>query len=237
MDELDLGAALAEQAGAQEMIEQPATVQPSAVPAQQEAVAQPKQQETQQPQQFDPTQMNQAMASQSEQIAMIAEQMGQMNSRIPEQPQVAQSEEQMLQSKIKEDLGISQMEAQFKEQQDMINQQKEMMAQMQQAEMVRQRDSQFQAMQSEFGNIDKEAIQNRLVEIGRTNPQMAEAMNSPEGVRMLLQQGVGTVVKTPDPITPSASGNNVSIDDSSSRVTSGQGTNDDFGALLESYVN
>jgi len=236
VDELDLGAALAEQAGAQEMIEQPATVQPSAVPAQQEAVAQPKQQETQQPQQFDPTQMNQAMASQSEQIAMIAEQMGQMNSRIPEQPQVAQSEEQMLQSKIKEDLGISQMEAQFKEQQDMINQQKEMMAQMQQAEMVRQRDSQFQAMQSEFGNIDKEAIQNRLVEIGRTNPQMAEAMNSPEGVRMLLQQGVGTVVKTPDPITPSASGNNVSIDDSSSRVTSGQGTNDDFGALLESYV-
>ena len=234
MDELDLGAALAEEAGVQEMIEQPATAQPSAEPAQQEAVAQP---EAQPAQQFDPTQMNQAMASQSEQIAMIAEQMGQMNSRIPEQPQVAQSEEQMLQSKIKDDLGINQMEAQFKEQQKMINQQKEMMAQMQQAEMVRQRDSQFQAMQSEFGNIDKEAIQNRLVEIGKTNPQMAEAMNSPEGVRMLLQQGVGTVVKTPDPITPSASGNNVSIDDSASRVTSGQGTNDDFGALLESYVN
>lgn len=234
MDELDLGAALAEEAGVQEMIEQPATAQPSAEPAQQEAVAQP---EAQPAQQFDPTQMNQAMASQSEQIAMIAEQMGQMNSRIPEQPQVAQSEEQMLQSKIKDDLGINQMEAQFKEQQKMIDQQKEMMAQMQQAEMVRQRDSQFQAMQSEFGNIDKEAIQNRLVEIGKTNPQMAEAMNSPEGVRMLLQQGVGTVVKTPDPITPSASGNNVSIDDSASRVTSGQGTNDDFGALLESYVN
>ena len=80
------------------------------------------------------------------------------------------------------------------------------------------------------------SIQNKLVEIGKTNPQMAEAMNSPEGVRMLLQQGVGTVVNTPDPITPSASGNNVSIDDSASRVSGGKGTDEDFGALLESYV-
>ncbi len=235
MDEMDLGAALAEQAGTQEMIEAPQTQAPSAEPSAQEAVAQPEAQ-TEQPQQFDPTQMNNAMASQSEQIAQIAEQMSQMNARVPEQPQAPQSEEQMLQSKIKDDLGINQMEAQFKEQQGMIEQQREMMAQMQQQEAIRQRDAQFKTMETEFGNIDKEAIQNRLVEIGRTNPAMAEAMNSPEGVRMLLEQGVGTVNKTPDPITPSASGNNVSMDDSATRVLGGQGTNDDFGALLESYT-
>ena len=237
MDNIDIGAALAEQGEAvdQSMIEAPATVVPSAEPAQQEAVQQP-QQEVQQPAQFDPSQMNQAMASQSEQIAQIAEQMSQMNNRIPEQQIAPETEEQMLQNKIKDDLGINQMESQFKQQADMIEQQKQMMQQMQQAEQVRQRDAQFASMEQEFGNIDKEAIQNKLVEIGKTNPQMAEAMNSPEGVRMLLSQGVGAVVNKPDAITPSASSNNMSMDDASSRVSSGSGTADDFGALLESYV-
>ncbi len=237
MEDFDIGAALAEQGEAidNSMIAEPQTQVPSAEPIQQEAVAQPEQQAQQAPQ-FDPSMMNQAMASQSQQIADIAEQMSQMNNRMPEQQAIPQTEEQMLQSKIKDDLGINQMEAQFKEQQDMIEQQKQMMSQMQEQENIRQRDAQFNSLQTEFGNIDKEAIQNKLVEIGKTNPQMAEAMNSPEGVRMLLQQGVGTVVKTPDPITPSANSNNVSIDDSVSRVAEGKGTNEDFGALLESYV-
>jgi len=237
MEELDIGQALAGefvQEQQPEMIAQPETIQPNAEPQAQESVPEPQQ--AQQAPQFDPTQMNQAMASQSEQIAQIAQQMGQMNSRMPEQQQAPQTEEQMLQAKIKDDLGINQMESQFKEQQDMIAQQKQMMEQMQQQEMVRQRDAEFATMEKEFGNVDKQAIQNRLAEIGAKNPDLANALNSPEGVRMLLQQGVGAVVKTPDAITPSASGTNVGIDDSSSRVIKGEGTADDFGALLESHL-
>lgn len=222
----------------QPMVEEPAVPAPSDVTPASEGVAQPEvqEQQLQQPPQFDPSQLTQVMTSQSEQIAQIAQQMSQMNSRIPEQQQAPQTEEEMLQAKIREDLGINKIEEQYKQQTEMLEQQKQMMAQMQAQEQARQRDMQFKSLEQEFGNIDKEAIQNRLVEIGKTNPQMAEALNSPEGIRMLLQQGVGTVVATPDPITPSANSNNVGIDDSASRVLEGKGTDDDFGALLESYV-
>ena len=233
MEELDIGSALAAEVETPAMVSQEASPDPVMPDGGETA---PQIEPVQQAPQFDPAQMQEAMSAQSAQIENIAKQMGEMNSKVPEATQAQATEEEMLQAKIREDLGINKMEEQYKQQQDIMNQQKAQLDQMQQQEIARQRESEFKSLEAEYGNIDREVIQNKLAEIGKANPALADALNSPEGVKMLLAQGIGAVVKTPDPITPSANGGDVSNADASSRVMAGEGTEADFGDLLASYV-
>ena len=155
----------------------------------------------------------------------------------PEEPKYEPTEEDMIRERARKELGLDELDNKFKMQEEALKQQNAYIEQMKQQEAIRQREQEFNSMEKEFGNIDREAIQNHIIEVGKTNPNLAEALNSPEGVRMLLKQGVGAVVKKPDSITPSASGTDVNTSDAASRIYNGKGTEDDFGSLLESYVS
>ena len=188
------------------------------------------------PEGFDPSVIQSQIQSQSDAISELAKSIATMNEPKVEQPKYEPTEEDMIRQRARKELGLDELDSKFKMQEEALKQQNEYIEQMKQQETVRQREQEFNSMEKEFGNIDREAIQNHIVEVGKTNPNLAEALNSPEGVRMLLKQGVGAVVKVPDNITPSASGTDVNTSDAASRVISGKGTSDDFGSLLESYV-
>ena len=195
------------------------------------------QEAVQAPESFDPSVIQNEIKSQSDAIAELARSIALMNEpKQPEQPKYEPTEEDMIRERARKELGLDDLDNKFKAQEESLKKQNEYIEQMKQQEAIRQREQEFKSMEQEFGNIDREAIQNHIIEVGKTNPNLAEALNSPEGVRMLLKQGVGAVVSKPDAITPSASGTDVNTSDSVSRVLEGKGTSDDFGALLESYV-
>ena len=242
MDEQqDLGALLGEAVTGEaaptgDMINTEVPTEPAATDGQQAAIPEPQMQEQQQPQ-YDPSILEGQMNQQAAQMEQMAAQMEQMTNRIPE-PQAPQaSEQEMLQQQVKKDLGIDKMEARYAQQDEAMKAQQQQLAQMQEAEMIRGRESEFKSMEAEFGNIDRLAIQNKIVEMGKTNPALAEAMNSPEGVRMLLSQGVGTVAQTPDAITPSASGTDIDSSSMYNKLGTGEATDEDFGDMLLGAIN
>lgn len=188
------------------------------------------------PEQFDPSVIQNEMQSQSDAIAELARNIALMNEPKVEKPTSEPTEEDMIRERARKELGLDELDAKFKKQEEMLKQQNEYIEHIRQQDAIKARESEFKSMEQEFGNIDREAIQNHIMEVGKTNPNLADALNSPEGVRMLLKQGVGAVVKTPDAITPSASGTDVNVSDATSRVLEGKGTSDDFGDLLASYA-
>lgn len=182
--------------------------------------------------QFDPSVLEGQMNQQAQQMQQMAQDMERITSRVPEPVAPQPSEQDMLQAQVKKDLGIDKMEERYAQQDTQMKAQQEQLQAMQQQETVRQRDAEFKSMEADFGNIDKLAIQNKIVEIGKTNPALAEALNSPDGVRMLLGQGVGTVTATPDPITPSASGTDTDASSLYGKLSDGSATDADFGDML-----
>lgn len=229
-----------EEAGAGEQQAENAMEQPAGE-VQQPQSPEPKmieEKKVEQPPQFDPNAINELISKQSQQIEQISKQLDTIaNEKNFAQEEKSLTDEELMQQKVKDELGISEMEKKFQDQQALIQKQQEAMAKMQEMEAQKAREREFKSLEKEFGNIDRDVIQNKIEEIAKSNPQLAESLNSPEGVRMLLSQGVGVVNKQPDPITPSASNNSLGIDDSIGRVTSGKGTEEDIGALLESYVS
>lgn len=232
MEDVDVGAMLSEAVAAEgtEMVAESAPEQ-QAQDVQQATQPEPAQEQIQEPQ-FDPSNLSNQMNQQAEMIQSMAEQMNNMTNRIPE-PQAPQpTEEDMLRQQMKKDLGLDEVEQKFKQQQDVLKQQEQMLAKMQEAEMARTREAEFKTMEAEYGNIDRVAIQNKIMEIGKTNPDLADALNSPDGVRMLLNQGVGAVTAKPDSITPSSSGQDVDMSNQVDQLKAGTLEDSAFGELL-----
>lgn len=185
---------------------------------------------------FDPTQFDNTLASQTEQIQAIAQQMEQLNGRIPEPQAPAPTEQEVIAQELKKQLGIDGLEGKLTEQEKIIQAQNEQLAQYQAFQQQQQAQQEFAKLESEFGQFDKEVLQNKIMEIGQTNPQLAEALNSPEGARMLLSQGVGIAQRNPDPVTPSSNNTDVGADQTLDRIREGQATQDDFGQALLGYL-
>ena len=246
MDESQLGdllgeavtgeAPVADQAAGADMIN--TEVAPEASPTDGQVAAEPQAEDPAQAQpQYDPSIMEAQINQQAQAMQQMAAQMEQMTKNQPEPQAPQMSEQELLQQQVKKDLGLDKMEERYAQQDQMMKQQQEQLAQMQQIETQRQRDSEFKSMESEFGNIDRLAIQNKITEIGKTNPALAEALNSPDGVRMLLSQGVGAVTAKPDAITPSASGTDVDSSSLYNKLGEGTATDEDFGDMLFGAMN
>lgn len=238
MNNDDLGALLGDAVGGEFQGEAPAAdminteVPATPAPTDGQVAAEPVAPQVPETPQFDPSALEGQMNQQAQQMQEMARQMEQVTNRIPE-PQAPQATEQeMLQAQVKKDLGIDKMEERYAAQDQKMQAQQKQLEQMQQAETVRSRENEFKTMEAEYGNIDRLAIQNKIVEIGKTNPALAEALNSPDGVRMLLSQGVGAVVATPDAITPSASGTDVDSSALYGKLEAGTASDADFGDML-----
>ena len=237
-EDFDIGSALEEAVGGEEMISTEGEAQPSATDGS-EASTEPQapvednvQEAQEQQAQFDTEALNNQLNEQSLAMQEMAKNISDLTNNVPK-PQVPQpTEDDILREQMKKDLGLDKMEAQFKQQQELMNAQQKQLELQQQAEVERTRDMQFKAMEKEYGNIDKVALQNRILEMEKTNPALAEAMNSPDGVRMLLEQGVGVVNKTPDPITASATSSDVDVSDSVKSLADGNLSDAEFGDLL-----
>lgn len=239
MEEINLEQAFGEIAGVEPEVAptQEAQAQDDMVDARpvEEQVSQ-QAQDVNEPAGFDPSVITNQMQSQSDAIAKLAESIALMNEPKVEETVYEPTEEDLIRERARKELGLDEIENRYKQQEEMLKQQNAFIEQMKQQEVIRQREQEFQSMEKEFGSIDREAIQNHIIEVGKTNPNLADALNSPEGVRMLLKQGVGAVVNKPDNITPSASGTDINTSDAVSRVLEGKGTTDDFGDLLASYA-
>lgn len=185
---------------------------------------------------FDPTQFDNQFASQSDQIAQIAQQMEQLGTRIPEQQAPAPTEQEVIAQELKKQLGIDGLENKLGEQASTIEQQNQMLQQFQQMQQQAQAEKAFTQLETEFGAIDKTVLQNKIVEISQSNPALAEALNSPEGARMLLAQGVGVVTATPDQITPSSNNTDVGSDNTLDRIRDGKASQEDFGQAFMDFL-
>ena len=222
-EEMNIGDALVESMSEAPMEEAPVAQQ---VPVQQEAQAPA----------FDPTMFNTQFASQSDQINAIAKQMEQLGSRIPEPQKPAPTEQEVIAQELKRQLGIDGLEGKLTQQEQLINEQNQKLAQYEAYQQRLEAEKALSSLEVEFGAFDREVIKNKIAEIGKTNPALAEALNSPDGARMLLSQGVGLVNNTPDAITPSSNNTDIGSDQTLDRIRDGKASQDDFGSMLLQYV-
>ena len=235
----DLGAMLGEAVEAEsggEMVSTDTQAQPSPTDGVTESTTpEPEAQQEQEPQ-FDTSALTEQINSQSQAMDAMAKNISDLTNNIPK-PQAPQpTEEDILRNQMKKDLGLDKMEEQFKAQEQRIEQQQQQIAIQEQAEISRNREYEFKTMEAQYGSIDKVAVQNKILEVRKTNPELANALISPDGVRMLLSQGVGVVDKNPDPITPSASGQEVDNSAQLKSLADGSLSDADFGALLEGAI-
>ncbi len=232
-DNIDIGALLGEAVGEQpnDMVA-PTTPEPEPTDGNQNVEPTPVAEDPIQQPEFNPAQLTDQMNDNAMAIQGIAKQMNDLTNNIPKPEAPQPTEDDLLREQMKKDLGLDKMEEQFNAQKEIIDAQNKRLELQEQAEIKRGRELEFKSMEAEFGNVDRVAIQNKIMEIGKSNPALAEALNSPDGVRMLLSQGVGAVVKTPDAITPSASGQSVDTSNQVQALRDGNLNDSDFGQLL-----
>ena len=192
-------------------------------------------------QQFDPTQFNEQFASQSEMINQLTAKLDDMSGKIPEPPKPEPTDDELAIAEVKRQMGIDGLEEQLAKQQELINQQNQALEQAQQFQQAQQAEKELASIQQEYPNFDAQVMQQAILDIAQGNQQVLDALNNPTAVRSLLAKGIGLPnggVQKPDNITAGSNSTDISstANNALERVQNGQGSQQDFGEILASFV-
>jgi hypothetical protein len=189
---------------------------------------------------FDPA-MLEAMAQGQEQVgqklgnleaSLQAIQEAQMQANAP-----TPTEEEMIKAKLAEDLGLGDIKNQLQAKDQTIEEMKSMLQEFKQQQEISQRQQAVEDMSKRLDGFDEQLIIKELEQMNQVNPQMAQALNNPQGWEMLWNSKFANqYAKKPDPITPSETSGGEYSQNIASRFDQRTATEDDIGELLMSYV-
>jgi hypothetical protein len=189
---------------------------------------------------FDPT-MLEAMAQGQEQVgqklgnleaSLQAIQEAQMKANAP-----TPTEEEMIKAKLAEDLGLGDIKNQLQEKDQTIEEMKSMLQEFKQQQEIQSRQRAVEDMSNRIDGFDEQLIINELEQMNQVNPQMAQALNNPQGWEMLWNSKfAGQFAKKPDPITPSETSGGEYSQSMANRFSENKATEDDIGDMLLSYL-